>query len=81
MVLQGIKEKIEQSLPGSKVEIIDESEDHAGHDAHGAHIALKVTYKGFADKAKIEQHRIIYDILKDEFVEKIHALALKTEVE
>ena len=67
-----IKQKIERGLPGSHVEILDPRHD-------GVHIKAVVTYTGFKGKKLLEQHRMVYDTLKEELKEEVHALALETK--
>ncbi|MCG9873845.1 MAG: BolA/IbaG family iron-sulfur metabolism protein [Leptospiraceae bacterium] len=71
MTLDQIKEKIEMGLPGSQVEILDPYRD-------GVHIKAIVKYTGFQKKSILEQHRMVYDTLKEELKEEIHALGLET---
>lgn len=79
-LLQEVKNKLEKALPGAGVEVYNESSRHMGHNAGGAHLGVKVTYSGFKGKTLIEQHKIIYDLLKEEMKTKIHALVVKTKV-
>jgi len=72
--LEEIKQKIEQGLQGAEVEIRDPRRD-------GIHLKAIVKYKGFEGKTLIEQHRMVYDTLKEELKEELHALALETKVE
>lgn len=74
LTLDQIKEKIENNLAGSKVIMFDPRND-------GIHIKARVIWSGFAGKTLVEQHRMVYDILKDELKEEIHALGLETKVE
>lgn len=80
MITDEIKNKIEQALPGAVVDIINKSSQHFGHDPGGAHLGVTVKYKGFKGKTVVEQHQIIYKILNEEMKQKIHALAIKTEI-
>ena len=79
-MLSAIKHKLEQSFPSSTIEVIDDSPEHQGHTASGAHISVFVTWKGFAGKSLREQHQMIYDILHEEMKEQIHALKIKTKI-
>jgi stress-induced morphogen len=71
MTIQEIKEKIESGLPGSNVEIQDPYND-------GVHIKAIVVYTGFEGKSMIQQHRMVYDTLREELKEEVHALGLET---
>ena len=74
LTLDEIKAKIEAGLPGSAVVIEDPRRD-------GVHIKAIVSWKGFEGKTLIEQHRIVYDTLREELKEKLHALGIQTKVE
>jgi len=81
-ISEEVKQKIEQALPGSHVEIIDQSQMHMLHQESGgaAHLKVIIGYKGFEGKTMLEQHQMIYELLKEELKEKIHALQLETKV-
>lgn len=80
MLISTIKEKLSHALPGATIEIIDESAQHLGHGASGAHLAITITYAGFAGKSKVEQHQLIYSLLREEMKQQIHALKIITKV-
>ena len=69
-----MKSKIEEKLKGSIVEVYSPRDDNK-------HFALKVVWSGFSGQKLIEQHRLVYDILKQEFEMGIHSVSLKTLVE
>ena len=71
LTIQQIKEKIEEGLPGAKVEIKDPRKD-------GIHLKAIVTYTGFKDKSLVEQHQMVYATLREELKEEIHALGIET---
>ena len=70
MNAQQIEQMIEQGLPGAEVKV-------AGED--GSHFEATVVFAGFAGKAPLARHRMVYATLGDT-VESgaLHALALKT---
>ena len=72
LTLEEIKHKIEKGLPGSFVQILDPRKD-------GVHLKAIVTFKGFEGKGLLEQHRMVYDTLKEELKEELHALGLETK--
>lgn len=80
MITTAIKQKLERSLPGAIVEVMDESASHAGHGATGAHLAVSVIYAGFARRSKLEQHQWIYSLLEREMKGQIHALKITAKV-
>ncbi len=66
-----LKEKIEKNLPGSIVEIIDERDD-------GMHYKAIVKNKGFENKSLVEKHRMVLDVLKEDFKNgKLHSLSIE----
>ena len=79
------KDKIEQILRQHlcvrSIQVIDETEKHAGHaesqQGGGSHFEVIVVAKDFSGKKHVERHKMIYGILKAHMVEDIHALALK----
>ena len=74
--LEIIKEKIQNALPRSTA-IIREMSHNPEHE--GRHVEAIVTYSGFKGKNLVEQHKMIYDILKKELQEDVHALKLTTK--
>ncbi len=71
---QEIKRRIEERLQGSKVEILDPRRD-------GIHLKAIVIYAGFKGKSLLQQHRMVYDTLKEELKNEVHALQLETKYE
>ena len=80
MLITSIRQKLVHALPGAVIEIIDESADHVGHRASGAHLTITITYTGFKCKSTVEQHKLIYFILEEEMKEQIHALKIITKI-
>lgn len=60
------------------LEIIDESHRHATHTGKGTggHFKLIVKASTLNGKTRIEQHRIIYELLNDLIPNEIHALQI-----
>lgn len=80
-MLNKIKQKLGSSFPGANVTIADTSAGHETHNSSGAHLTVLVIYKGFVGKSLVEQHQMVYDALKEEMKEQIHALKIKTRTE
>ena len=75
ITLEQIKQKIEESLPGSKAEILDPRHD-------GKHLRAIITCKDFEGKSLIDQHRMVLNAVKDHIKKDfIHALSIETKVE
>lgn len=79
-MIKSIKEKLLKALPSAQITITDESANHIEHEPTGAHLAATIIWAGFKDLSLIEQHQKIYNILKEEMKEQIHALRLITKV-
>ncbi|HEY2535981.1 MAG TPA: BolA family protein [Solirubrobacteraceae bacterium] len=67
-----IKQRIEAAIPGARAEV----EDWTGG---GDHFKATVTAAAFADRSRIEQHRLVYEVFGAEIGGPIHALSLKTQ--
>jgi len=64
-----IARRIEKALPGAVADV-------KGADNH---YSARIVSERFAGKTRIEQHRMIYDLFREEMAsQEIHALALKT---
>jgi len=69
MTADEIARRIEAALPGARAEV-------SGEDAH---FSAVVSAPAFQGRTRIEQHKMIYDLFRDEMAsEAIHALALRT---
>ena len=67
-----IQSLIEKSLPGAKVSVRDLVGD-------GDHLEATVVAEQFRGKKLLQQHQMVYGILKDVLKDQLHALALKTK--
>ena len=72
MKREEIEDMILKSIPDANVEI----KDLAGDENH---YAAKVISKEFANKTKIQQHKMVYDALQGKMGGTLHALSLTTE--
>jgi len=70
------------ALRPTRLDVINESELHAGHrNSPGtgeSHFRILVVSDAFSGKSRLERHRLVNDLLKDELAGGIHALALST---
>ncbi|MGD9668474.1 MAG: BolA family protein [Hyphomicrobiaceae bacterium] len=78
---QSMREKLMMGLKPTRLDIINESELHAGHrNSPGtgeSHFRILVVSDAFAGKSRVERHRLVNELLSDELAGRIHALALK----
>lgn len=84
-VQNSMRRKLEQALNPSYLEIIDESHQHEGHAGHNpegeSHFALRIKSNHFAGLSRLNRHRMVHEILKDELRDHIHALRIELAIE
>ena len=78
--LQEVKDKIDKKLNAEEVFLVDNSSLHSKHksfDSKKFHLKLIIKSKQLQNLRKIEAHKIIFSILKEEMKNKIHALEIE----
>ena len=78
--LEKIKEKINGALHPEQISLIDNSYLHAKHksfDSNRFHLKLIIKSEKLKNMKKIDAHKVIFSILKDEMKNKIHALEIE----
>lgn len=77
-----LKEKLIVALHPKRLDIINESEMHAGHRSSPgtgeSHFRILIVADAFAGKSRVERHRMVNAALAGEVGERVHALALAT---
>ena len=77
-----IESKLKAALAPSRLSITDDSERHAGHTGARpggeSHFTVEIVSSRFEGRSRVARHRLVYDVLKDEIQDGVHALALKT---
>ena len=75
-----LREKLMIALRPVRLDVINESEMHAGHRSSPgtgeSHFRVLIVSEAFAGKSRVERHRMVNEVLGDEVGGKIHALAL-----
>ena len=75
-----IRQRLEQALRPTRLEIVDESHQHAGHSAQAqageSHFRVLVVSPEFAGKSRLARHRLVNEVLADQLATKVHALAI-----
>lgn len=71
-----IRQRIEAALRPQHLELIDDSHLHAGHGATGGHYTVRIVSDAFADKNRVQRHRLVYEALGDLMHAEIHALSI-----
>ena len=75
-----IKIKITNKFNPEHLVLIDNSHFHASHksfDSNKFHLKIIIKSKALKKMSKIEAHRAIFSILKDEMQNRIHALEIE----
>ena len=78
--LNQIKKKINSKINPEKITLIDNSHLHTKHkffDINKFHLKIIIESKILKKMDKIEAHKEIFSILKDEMNNKIHALEIE----
>lgn len=77
-----IHQKLTANLAPELLEVVDESDRHAGHagaDAKGeTHFHVTIVSSAFTGRSRVERQRMVYALLADELRERVHALGLTT---
>ena len=75
-----IKQKLNTALSPEILEVIDESDQHAGHggwrEGGNTHFNVKIKATALDGKSRVMQHKMIMNELKDEFAGTLHALSI-----
>ena len=78
-----IENKLREAFNPEILIVTDESALHAGHGGAPAggesHFAVEIQAKAFANKSRIETHRMINTVLSEELKDKVHALRIKAQ--
>ena len=80
--LEQVKKKINEKLNPEHVLLIDKSHLHVKHDSFNTdkfYLKLIIKSKKLKNIGKIEAHKIIFSILKEEMNDKIHALEIEIQ--
>lgn len=78
---QAIHEKLMLALNPVRLDVINESELHAGHRSSPgtgqSHFRVLVVSEAMRGKSRVERHRIVNEALAAELRGGVHALAIK----
>ncbi len=80
-VLEKIKDRLTNVLKTTYVDVIDKSPLHAGHYENQtnlpSHLHIIIASPILNEVSKVDAHRKIYDQLKDEFAQGLHAVSIE----
>jgi BolA family transcriptional regulator, general stress-responsive regulator len=75
-----MREKLMVALEPVRLDIVNESELHAGHRSSpgtgDSHFKVLIVSPKFAGKSRVERHRMVNAVLAEEVGRRVHALAL-----
>ena len=79
-LIDEIKNRIIENLTSAKVEIIDQSQQHAGHGDpnKGSHFNAIIISDDFDGLNLVQRHQRVYKILGNDMGSLIHAFSMKT---
>jgi BolA protein len=77
-----LREKLMIALEPTRLDIVNESQLHAGHrsapDTGESHFRIMIVSPKFAGATRVTRHRMVNEAIADELEGRIHALALST---
>ena len=77
-----IREKLMAGLQPDRLDVVNESEKHAGHRSSPgtgeSHFRVLVVSPLFAGQPRLQRHRMVNGLIAEELSGGIHALALAT---
>lgn len=78
-----LRQRLEDRLAPTHVEVIDESAAHAGHagsdgSGSGTHFRVRIASPLFEGCSRVERHRLVYGALRDFLDRGLHALAIES---
>jgi BolA protein len=80
-VAEAIRRKLSEALAPERLEIVDDSDKHAGHAGHReggeTHFTITVVAPAFAGQSRIARQRQVNAILAEELAGPVHALSIK----
>ena len=77
-----IQARLTEQLEPERLVVIDESGQHAGHQPNitgtgETHMRVRIVSKKFQGLSRLERHRAVNALLKEEFDAGLHALAVE----
>ena len=81
LVGKTLEAKLREAFAPIDLEVIDESIQHQGHAGARpdgeSHFRVRIVAAAFKGKSRVEQHRMINQVLALELKERVHALAIE----
>jgi len=81
-VADTIRTKLTERLAPIRLDIIDESYRHAGHEGARpggeTHFSVTIVSAAFVGQTRVARQRLVYQTLTEELATRVHALSLTT---
>jgi BolA protein len=73
--------RLSSALSPTRIELIDDSEQHRGHGGYNpageSHFTLEIESPAFVGKNRVQRQRLVYAALGDLMHERVHALSIR----
>jgi BolA family transcriptional regulator, general stress-responsive regulator len=73
--------RLNSALSPSRIELIDDSEQHRGHGGYNpageSHFTLRIESQAFAGKSRVQRQQMIYAALGELMESRVHALSIR----
>jgi BolA protein len=73
--------RLNSSLAPTRIELVDDSEQHRGHGGYNpageSHFTLRIESAAFEGKTRVQRQRMIYAALGDLMESRVHALSIR----
>jgi len=73
--------RLNSSLAPTRVDLIDDSEQHRGHGGYNpageSHFTLRIESAAFEGKTRVQRQRMIYAALGELMESRVHALSIR----
>ncbi|MGH6997415.1 MAG: BolA family protein [Phenylobacterium sp.] len=80
-IFEAIRQKLNAAFSPTRLEIVDDSDRHAGHagatPGGESHFNVLIEAAAFAGVSKVVRQRLVYKALADELAGPVHALSVK----
>lgn len=79
-----MEQKLQEAFSPVFMEVVNESAAHKGHAGNPSphldetHFTVRIRSDKFSGKSLVQQHRLIYDVLKQELRDGVHALSIQS---
>lgn len=80
MIAEQIKERLNAALNPERLQVIDNSQAHAGHAgarSGGGHFTVSIVASCFEGKSLVQRHQMVYKALGEMMHHQIHALGIE----